>query len=114
MGAGGTHVSPDEIAPYEHLARMIECELELVSQQRFGELQEAVQRRGEYLATLAIPCPEAALAAFERAGALHELVLGETRRAGDSIARSLAKLAAVSRAAGGYAGPRKHRYSATA
>ncbi len=107
-------MSTDEVAPYERLARMIERELALVSQRRFGELQEAVRRRGAYLASLGIPCPEAAQPAFERAAALHELVLGETRRAGDSIARSLAKLAAVNRAAKGYAGPRKHRYSATA
>ncbi len=107
-------MSNDEAAPYERLAGMIERELELVSQRRFGELQDAVTRRGDYLSTLAIPCPEAAVPAFARAGALHELVLNETRRASESIARSLAKLAAVSRAAKGYAGPRRHRYSATA
>ncbi len=93
---------------------MIERELELVSKRRFGELHDAVTRRGAYLATLTLPCPEAAAPVFVRAAALHELVLVETRRASESLAYSLAKLAAVSRAAKGYAGPRKHRYSATA
>ncbi len=93
---------------------MIERELELVSQRRFEELQEAVQRRGVFLATLAVPCPVVARPMFERARQLHELLVGETRGCSEGLAESLAKLRAMGRAAKRYAGPRRHRYSATA
>jgi hypothetical protein len=107
-------MSSDDLAPYERLARMIERELELVRARRFAELREAVSDRGAFLATLTLPPPPAAQASFERAGALHTLVLAETRKASVSIAQSLAALGALRRAAKGYAGLRRHRYSATA
>jgi poly(A) polymerase Pap1 len=45
----------DEISAYERLARMIERELELVSQSRFRELLQAVERRSNFHATLPVP-----------------------------------------------------------
>ncbi|MGO9751588.1 MAG: hypothetical protein ACLP8S_22810 [Solirubrobacteraceae bacterium] len=107
-------MSADLVAPYERLARMIERELELVSQRRFEELQEAVQRRGVFLATLAVPCPLVARPMFERARVLHERLVIDTRRAQDSIGESLGRLREVRRAVKGYGGTRRHRYSATA
>ncbi len=107
-------MSADDLAPYERLVRMIERELELVRARRFDELRDAVTRRGALLATLTLPPPPAAQPSFQRAGALHALVLAETRAASGRIAQSLAALGAVSRAAKGYAGPRRHRYSSTA
>ncbi|MGO9902036.1 MAG: hypothetical protein ACLP0J_20665 [Solirubrobacteraceae bacterium] len=114
MGADRALVNMDEISAYERLARMIERELELVSQSRFRELLQAVERRSNFHATLPVPHSEAAQPAFERARQLHELVVIETRRCGECLGQSLAKLRAVSRAAKRYAGPRRHRYSASA
>ncbi len=107
-------MSIDEVAAYERLAQMIERELELVRQGRFEELARAVRRRSSFHAQLPVPHSEAAQPAFVRARQLHELLVGETRRSSEGLAESLAKLRAMGRAAKRYAGPRRHRYSATA
>ncbi len=107
-------VSIAETQPYEQLVAMIERELELVSQGRFKELDQAVARRGELLATLGSDPPESARATFERARLLHERVVIDTMRARESIEQSLGRLRSVRRAARVYRPPRPHRYSTSA
>ena len=93
---------------------MIERELELVSQGRFKELEQAVRLRGELLATLGSDAPDGARATFERARLLHERVVIDTMRARESIEQSLGRLRSVRRAARVYRPPRPHRYSTSA
>lgn len=107
-------MSADERAPYERLARMIERELVLLRQRRFADLQQAVNQRGDFLATLPTPCPDAARPVFERARVLHERLIIDTSQARDDLGQSLGRLRQLRRAAKGYQGPRRHRFSSTA
>jgi hypothetical protein len=101
----------DASAPYEQLVAMIEHELELVNDGRYAQLAEAVERRSRVLATLAIPGPEAAWPALERARCLHERLIVDTMRARDALGRSITHLTRLRQAAGNYRQAVSHRYS---
>jgi hypothetical protein len=107
-------VSAADTARYEQLAKMIERELELVSAGRLDEFDAAVRARGELLASLPAPAPEAAAPAIARACALHSRVMIEALRVRDGLQRSRASLRRARRVTKGYSGPLRERYSTSA
>jgi hypothetical protein len=108
-------VSPaEEQAPFHALVKMIEREIELADQGLLEELQIAVARTGEYIATLPSPAPESAQHLVLRADALRGRVTVETERIRERIARSRTTLRRARKIARRYGGPRAARISTSA
>ncbi|HET9074873.1 MAG TPA: hypothetical protein VFN48_09860 [Solirubrobacteraceae bacterium] len=73
------------LAPYEHLVKLIEQELELAGAGRVEELQAAITRRGAHLASLTLPAPPEAATLLLRAEALHNRMIIETQRIAEAL-----------------------------
>ncbi len=104
----------DEQAPYRTLVKLIERELELAGRGLIDELEEAVDRTGELLATLPVPAPESARPLLLRADALRRRVTIETRRLQESIEHSRSSLRRARKIARRYSGQPSARISTSA
>lgn len=114
MGADRKRLIAAERAPFNTLIKLIEQELELVSEGRLAELHEAIARTGAHLSTLAQPVPESAEPLVLRAEAMRGRVMIETERLRQGLAQSRASLRRSRRVTRKYAPPRARRYSTTA
>ena len=114
MGTDLDHLTGAEQAPFHHLVKLIEHELELAGQGRLDELNEAVERTGNHMATLPNPAPDSARHLLLRAEALRGRVIIEVTRLRESIALSRATLRRSRRVSREYRRPRSGRYSTSA
>jgi hypothetical protein len=104
-----------ERAPFEHLVKLVEHELELAAQGKVSELNEAVRQTGAYMATLPNPAPDAAQPLVLRASALRGRLTIEVRRLRDELATSRATMRRARQMTQHYRkGPAPGRYSTSA
>jgi hypothetical protein len=103
-----------EQAPFHHLVKMVEQELELAAQGRIDELHEAITRTGAYMDTLPKPAPESARALALHAEAMRGRVIVEVERARDHLTASRAAVRRGRRIARKYAAPPDGRISTSA
>jgi hypothetical protein len=107
-------VSATDRAPFQRLAKMIERELELAGQGRLTELEEAVRRTGEFMATLPVPAPAGARASIERSKALRGRVTIEVTRLREQLQHSREALKTARRVSRTYSQAPSGRYSTSA
>lgn len=107
-------MSAEEQAPFHALVKLIEQELELAGQGRVDELQEAVARTGEFMATLPNPAPASARQLVLRAEALRGRVAIEVTRLRDGLSASRSALRRNRDIARSYGPPSAGRISTTA
>jgi hypothetical protein len=93
-------------APYEALVGLIEHELELAREARYGELADAAQLRAEFVGTLPDAPSAEAREPLQRALRLHQLLVSEALRGRDSLVEDAAHIERATRTARGYAPPR--------
>ena len=103
-----------EQAPFQKLVKLIEHELELAGQGLIQELDDAIARTGDHMATLPNPAPESAQQLALRAEALRGRVIIEVTRLKENIALTRATLRRGRRVARQYRAPRGGQYSTTA
>lgn len=106
-GSGRSRSPQDRAAPYERLAELIECELALVGERRFDELQEVTRLRLELQEALPDAPPAQARDALERCVLLHKRVEIELLRVRETLLLELAHVGRAQRAAAGYAPVRR-------
>ena len=110
MADGARRAQPpspeDRAAPYERLADLIECELQLVGERRFDDLQEVTRLRLGLQDSLPAAPPAQAREALERCALLHKRVEIELLRVRETLLLELAQVGRAQRAAAGYA-PRR-------
>jgi hypothetical protein len=103
-------MSTADAAPYEKLAQLIEHELDLARAARYDDLAEAAVARAEFTKALPKTPPAAAREPLQRAMQLHRELERETARGRDALLKGARELDRATRAARGYAPPRRREH----
>jgi hypothetical protein len=103
-------MSAPDAAPYEKLAQLIEHELDLAREARYEDLADAAAARVSFTRTLPETPPAAAREPLQRALRLHRELERETARGRDALLTGARELDRATRAARGYAPPRRREH----